>query len=169
MNTTLESVRQGRLEDFVRHLHVRVHFLEASARQARERAPLGRPAWYGLFAANGIRRRCIADMAATVEMALLLELLPLSATPMNATDDHPLTRIYWDTLECGLTPCVARMRQYAYHGLPVVQEGFTTHAEMFNIRITKRQVEAYIQKQERCIPHHVCTFQPPWKESIRML
>lgn len=146
MTATLESFLQGHLDDLVRHLHVRVELFESLARTTQARAPHGRLPWYGRLFPHAIRQRCIADMAATVEMALLMELLTISSWDGVRAGEHPLVRIYWDTMECGMGKCLARMRCYAYHCMPVIQEGFQEHAAVSNVRVGVAQVESYIQK-----------------------
>ena len=146
MTATLESFLQGHLDDLVRHLHVRVELFESLARTTRARAPHGRLPWYGRFFPHAIRQRCIADMAATVEVALMMELLTLSSWDGARVREHPLVQIYWDTMECGMGQCLARMRCYAYHCMPVVLEGFREHAVVSNVRVNMAQVETYIQR-----------------------
>ena len=142
----MEYFLQGHLDNLVRHLHVRVELFESLARTTQARAPHGRLPWYGRLFPHAIRQRCIADMAATVEMALMMELLTISSLDGVRAGEHPLVRIYWDTIECGMGQCLARMRCYAYHCMPVIQEGFQAHAAVSNVRVGVAQVESYIQK-----------------------
>ena len=146
MTATLEYFLQGHLDNLVRHLHVRVELFESLARTTQARAPHGRLPWYGRLFPHAIRQRCIADMAATVEMALMMELLTISSLDGVRAGEHPLVRIYWDTIECGMGQCLARMRCYAYHCMPVIQEGFQAHAAVSNVRVGVAQVESYIRK-----------------------
>ena len=168
MTATLEYFLQGRLDDLVRHLHVRVELFESLARTTQARAPHGRLTWYGRLFPHAIRQRCIADMAATVEMALMMELLTISSLDGVRAGEHPLVRIYWDNIECGMGQCLARMRCYAYHCMPVIQEGFQEHAAVSNVRVGVAQVESYIQKNGDALLKNVGRPKSAWWNTERL-
>ena len=107
-------------------------------------------------------------MAATVEMALMMEFLTVSSWDGVRAGEHPLVRIYWDTIECGMGQCLARMRCYAYHCMPVIQEGFQEHAAVSNVRVGVAQVESYIQKNGDALLKNVGRPKSAWWNTERL-
>ena len=154
-NDRICAILFTRMETLLLRQHVRVVHLEELSRETANRCAQDfhrRGSWLAHFGIvpRIVVDKCIGDMAASVSMALsVMQMKLLDRLFKGEGIEHPLSSLLLERFDRDHDDIMKHMRLFVYGHVAMVQEGMSHHLQTHNVRVSRNDIERWIERHSR--------------------